>query len=132
MSSVLDDLSTMLSGPNPDLTSASGRHDAAKKLEEVQSAIYDCFDNTMAASKGFTATYHSMLETHKVCAQLLGLCLALSQPNSVSVQRILAQKAQIELDMIEMVSTQSRTMQIIQLLHDCSEWIIWDRLSLYN
>lgn len=128
MSSILDALSTIVS--DPDLTSATGKDEAATELKKVQASFYDSFDKLMDASKRLTAIYHSMLEMHKFCAQMLKRCLALGQPNSVRVQRIQAQKAQIEQNMIEIVSIQSENMRAIELLHDGSKRILWDRLGL--
>lgn len=130
MPPICDALSSIL--PDPDLTLSLGRYDAAAELEKAQTQFYDCFDKLMAASKNLFATYHFMLDIHKDCAGVIKQSVALGQPNSVTVQQVQAQKAQIEQDMLGMESIHLGTMRTVQLLHDGSEWIVWDELSSYN
>lgn len=130
MSTALEALSTILLDPDS-TSSSSGRYAAATELEKAQACFYDCFDSLMAVSKALIGTYHSMLEMHKDCIQVLRQHLALGRPNSVNVQHIQAQKTQIEQAMLEMESTQFETMQTVQLLHDGSKWILWDLLGEY-
>ena len=128
MSYILDTLSTMVSDPG--LASAPGKYETAIELKNAQAGFYDSFDQLMDASKRLTAIYHSMLEMHSICAQMLKRHLALGQPNSVSVRIIQTQKVQIEQNMVDIVSVQSENMRAIGLLHDGSKRILWDRLGL--
>lgn len=96
----------------------------AAKLDKQHATLYEYLEILVTNSNSTTFAYQKRLAMHDVCERTIKECAAQHPSNGVTtlVQRVEAQKARFERDMLEMEKRQCVYWTEIQRLQATSKW----------